>query len=252
MSEKKFYWMDNFDNNSTDKVQPLIYQSDNGDNLTSENTIGSNLKSTGDIETNDYINYQKSNIANYILKQNEFLTVSYYNNIDDWKTVNGKISQEKMNKQVDNENNNGIETSQYQCNDCMKSFDLAKLLDKHIFYRHTGIKRHKCRECEYATNNLSHLKRHIYTHNNQLIIHKCSHCEFTCDSSRSLKKHNYTHASIRPYKCLHCDYASMTLNHLTRHKLIHSDVRPHKCPHCHYVSARSDHLKKHIQRIHSS
>ncbi|XP_044595955.1 zinc finger protein 528-like [Cotesia glomerata] len=220
MSEQKHDSMDN----ETDKAQGLNYLEK--ENFESETTIMDDSESySGDnsnVDTDDYLIYQKSNIANYLVKQNEFINLSYY--VENFESIiNEKIGAEELNEENYDSNQMFEENgSKYYCKKCDRTFDVFKLFEKHILYRHTGFKRHQCKECDYATNNLSHLKRHIKTHAEQHITHNCSHCNFTCESSRSLKKHVYTHNNLRPYKCPFCPYASVTINHLTRHKLIHS------------------------------
>lgn len=87
----------------------------------------------------------------------------------------------------DSSNSGPNDDSKFQCRQCSKSFQLQRLLNRHMKC-HSDIKRYLCTFCGKGFNDTFDLKRHTRTHTG-VRPYKCNLCEKSFTQRCSLESH---------------------------------------------------------------
>ena len=151
----------------------------------------------------------------------------------------------------------------FRCEDCGKSFALAKTLREHRV-RHTGIRPHRCTYCDRSFSRKSVLKVHLRTHTAEL-PYICSDCGKGFAQSCLLKRHMLRVHSGQPeprtrkrrppdgsldqiYPCPDCGKTVSSQASLKAHRFLHTGSRPFVCDVCSRSFTRHQHLLDHSAR----
>ncbi|XP_050537424.1 gastrula zinc finger protein XlCGF42.1-like isoform X2 [Daktulosphaira vitifoliae] len=174
-----------------------------------------------------------------------------------------------------------METSNYFCNYCTRTFFDKYNLERHINANHTKQQKYSCLLCAYTTYLYDSMKRHEKikhsTNPKQQFI--CSVCLHVSATRQDMNIHSYIHDQTKPFMCEECgsmfairsrlkthqntvhkerkhvcflckkSFQSMSL--LKRHTVIHSRFKPYSCPYCSHTSNNQSNLTKHVRNIHS-
>jgi hypothetical protein len=125
---------------------------------------------------------------------------------------------------------NTIESSDYVCHVCSKTFSKNYILAKHMKI-HSGID-YFCSLCPASFSYPEGLKRHEKIHDpSHLSKFQCDQCPNSYAERKSLKQHIMTvhlnKAKARNHRCEVCDMTFVTSNNLKRHVMKHTgEVRP--------------------------
>lgn len=125
-----------------------------------------------------------------------------------------------------------IQTPEYNCNDCEKSYKLAKFLEHHINKCHSKGKIFKCPRCDSDFSDERTLTSHMQN------IHDgfpCSQCEKTYKSKEALQLHVFNHTGVRNFVCDvdNCGKAFYNPKTLSNHKrMVHTLDRNYVCEMC--------------------
>jgi len=111
----------------------------------------------------------------------------------------------------------------YQCSQCDYVATRASNLERHIKYKHEGV-RYPCSQCEFTATTASHVKRHIESIHEE-VRYPCSQCEYVARIASHLKSHvDSIHEGVR-YPCPQCEFAATTARYLKIHvKNKHKEV----------------------------
>ncbi|XP_053573362.1 zinc finger protein 501-like [Bombina bombina] len=128
-----------------------------------------------------------------------------------------------------NKNSHSTET-QYNCNECGKSFIQSSYLINHQKL-HTGEAPFECTECGKCFKNKSLLRRHHVTHTGER-PYVCSECKKCFTHSSTLMRHQRIHTGEKPYKCAECGKRFSISTYLRVHQRTHTGEKPYTCKEC--------------------
>ena len=181
--------------------------------------------------------------------------------------------QRRMDEHFRNKHENQPELT-FICDQCSKTFNAKRALQKHISNAHTEGIKHRCNQCEFATKHRKRLQLHIEkvhegrkwicdicgsnlscqgmlkrhmdeVHGN--VEFKCDTCDYKAKSAQRLKVHiEAVHLGIKHY-CDECGYSTLRQTRLRLHKNIeHRGIR-YPCTLCDYVATRKYYLNQHMK-----
>ncbi|XP_028278527.1 histone-lysine N-methyltransferase PRDM9-like [Parambassis ranga] len=137
-----------------------------------------------------------------------------------------------------------LNSSDYHCCLCNKSFSSSPLLIKHAFQVHSKKAGVTCAVCGETLESNESLNLHLQSHR----ASKCCHiCGKNCSSTTALTEHMASHAGVKLHRCHVCGKECTRKGDLKIHMRIHTGEKPYCCSFCCKGFTHSGHLRKHMR-----
>ena len=140
----------------------------------------------------------------------------------------------------------------HKCEQCGKSFSLAKNLKRHIRSAHEDHKNYECEQCGRNFTMEQTLRRHFLTIHEKQNIVQCDKCDKYFSRKQYLKEHiRSVHEGHEDFKCPSCGKSFSQQGVLKRHLYtVHEGHKDFKCEFCKKSFSQKVFMKKHIQKVH--
>ncbi|XP_026313768.1 zinc finger protein 879-like [Hyposmocoma kahamanoa] len=152
-----------------------------------------------------------------------------------------------------------INTQQYKCTMCPRTFKQQLYLDHHCARVHNQIgKKFMCSACGHAFAYLKDLNTHYKNvhneENKQKLRNKLFYCKICGKSFKNgvaVTIHTRSaHTGERPAVCTVCDAKFFHADYLKEHMRLHTGETPYKCPICHRGYAQRGNMLSHVKHNH--
>ncbi|XP_071961271.1 uncharacterized protein [Antedon mediterranea] len=139
----------------------------------------------------------------------------------------------------------------HTCSICPYKTKDSQALKAHVKYTHLETKNYICETCGKSFKLASALKCHQETHNKD-IPYPCDKCDYVGHTRFSLYSHKKVHITKdeMKYKCNQCSWTGRRSNELARHKQKHSDDKLFCCHHCGLSYKHKHGLTRHLKEKH--
>lgn len=121
--------------------------------------------------------------------------------------------------------------TRHECLKCLKSFALAKSLQKHEESDCGRLVEHICEVCHKGYASAATLKTHMSCHNGERPF-RCCECGKRFRTQIQLNVHSRVHTGDKPYKCEHCPRSFAHRETLMTHQSIHTGYKRFLCIYC--------------------